>query len=60
MMLSPATFAGDVGAKPICTGPYKFVERVQNDRIVLDKPQQTEANIKGEDPFARRVEVTVK
>ena len=29
-------------------------------RIKLDKPQQTEANIKGEDPFARRVEVTVK
>ncbi len=37
MMLSPATFGGDVGAKPICTGPYKFVERIQNDRIVLDK-----------------------
>jgi photosynthetic reaction center cytochrome c subunit len=29
-------------------------------RIKLDKPQQAEANIKGEDPFARRVEVTVK
>jgi photosynthetic reaction center cytochrome c subunit len=29
-------------------------------RIKLDRPQQTEANIKGEDPFARRVEVTVK
>lgn len=37
MMLSPATFSGDVGARPVCTGPYKFVERVQNDRIVLDK-----------------------
>lgn len=37
MMLSPATFAGDVGARPVCTGPYRFVERVQNDRIVLDK-----------------------
>jgi peptide/nickel transport system substrate-binding protein len=37
MMLSPATFASDVGAKPVCTGPYKFVERVQNDRIVLDR-----------------------
>ncbi|CAN1542369.1 DdpA ABC-type dipeptide transport system, periplasmic component [Rhabdaerophilaceae bacterium] len=37
MMLSPATFAGDVGARPVCTGPFKFVERVQNDRIVLDK-----------------------
>jgi photosynthetic reaction center cytochrome c subunit len=33
---------------------------VADKRIRLDKPQQTEANIKGEDPFARRVEVTVK
>ena len=33
---------------------------VAASRIKLDKPQQTEANIKGEDPFARRVEVTVK
>jgi photosynthetic reaction center cytochrome c subunit len=33
---------------------------VADKRIALDKPQQTEANIKGEDPFARRVEVTVK
>ncbi len=33
---------------------------VAEKRITLDKPQQTEANIKGEDPFARRVEVTVK
>jgi photosynthetic reaction center cytochrome c subunit len=33
---------------------------VSASRIKLDKPQQTEANIKGEDPFARRVEVTVK
>jgi photosynthetic reaction center cytochrome c subunit len=33
---------------------------VAGDRIKLDKPQQTEANIKGEDPFARRVDVTVK
>jgi peptide/nickel transport system substrate-binding protein len=37
MMLSPATLAGDVGARPICTGPYRFVERVQNDRIVLER-----------------------
>jgi photosynthetic reaction center cytochrome c subunit len=29
-------------------------------RVVLDKPLQTEANISGEDPAARRVEVTVK
>ena len=33
---------------------------VAANRITLDKPRQTEANIKGEDPFARRVEVTVK
>jgi peptide/nickel transport system substrate-binding protein len=37
MMLSPATLAGDVGARPVCTGPYRFVERVQNDRIVLER-----------------------
>ncbi|MGX5732752.1 ABC transporter substrate-binding protein [Bosea thiooxidans] len=37
MMLSPKTLSGDVAAKPVCSGPYKFVERVQNDRIVLDK-----------------------
>jgi peptide/nickel transport system substrate-binding protein len=37
MMLSPASLAGDVAARPICSGPYKFVERVQNDRIVLEK-----------------------
>ncbi|MGL4323468.1 MAG: ABC transporter substrate-binding protein [Beijerinckiaceae bacterium] len=37
MMLSPASLGSDVAAKPICSGPYKFVERVQNDRIVLDK-----------------------
>lgn len=29
-------------------------------RVVLDKPQQTEANVAGEDPAARRVEVTVR
>jgi len=40
MMLSPATFGGDaasVGRAPVCSGPYRFVERVQNDRIVLEK-----------------------
>ncbi|OZI44850.1 ABC transporter substrate-binding protein [Bordetella genomosp. 5] len=43
MMLSPKTFEGDsanVGRKPVCSGPYKFVERVQNDRIVLEKFDQ--------------------
>jgi photosynthetic reaction center cytochrome c subunit len=29
-------------------------------RVQLDKPQQTEANIAGEDPSARRVEVTLR
>jgi peptide/nickel transport system substrate-binding protein len=41
MMLSPKTFdpkdVEAVGRKPICSGPYKFVERVQNDRILLAK-----------------------
>lgn len=37
MMMSPKSLAGDVAAKPVCSGPYKFVERVQNDRIVLEK-----------------------
>src|SRR3546814_13105608 len=39
MMISPtaAEAAGaDFGAKPICSGPYKFVERVAQDRIVLE------------------------
>ncbi|MGJ4953586.1 ABC transporter substrate-binding protein [Bradyrhizobium sp. HKCCYLS20291] len=40
MMLSPkaAKEAGDkFGLRPVCAGPYKFVERVQQDRIVFDK-----------------------
>jgi peptide/nickel transport system substrate-binding protein len=38
MILSPKTVAGgDVGQRPACAGPYRFVERVQNDRIVLEK-----------------------
>jgi len=43
MMLSPKTFTDDpaaVGRNPICSGPYKFVQRVQNDRIVLEKFDQ--------------------
>lgn len=37
MMISPATFdtAGEGGI--VCAGPYKFVERIQNDRIVMEK-----------------------
>src|ERR1700720_1477794 len=40
MMVSPkaANEAGDrFGLKPVCAGPYKFVERVQQDRIVGEK-----------------------
>lgn len=40
MMISPkaAKEAGDkFGLKPVCAGPYKFVERVQQDRIVFEK-----------------------
>ena len=40
MMVSPkaAREAGDrFGQKPICAGPYQFVERVQQDRIVVQK-----------------------
>jgi peptide/nickel transport system substrate-binding protein len=40
MMLSPkaATEAGDkFGLHPVCAGPYKFVERVPQDRIVGEK-----------------------
>jgi peptide/nickel transport system substrate-binding protein len=40
MMVSPkaAKEAGDkFGLHPVCAGPYKFVERVAQDRIVLEK-----------------------
>jgi peptide/nickel transport system substrate-binding protein len=40
MMVSPkaAKEAGDkFGLKPVCAGPYKFVERVQQDRIQVEK-----------------------
>ncbi len=40
MMVSPkaAEAAGDKFAlKPVCAGPYRFVERVAQDRIVLEK-----------------------
>jgi photosynthetic reaction center cytochrome c subunit len=33
---------------------------IPESRVVLDKPVQAEANLAGEDPSARRVEVTVK
>jgi peptide/nickel transport system substrate-binding protein len=40
MMISPkaAKAEGDkFGLHPVCAGPYKFVERVQQDRIVFEK-----------------------
>src|SRR5262245_12595930 len=40
MILSPKAIkeAGDkLGLKPVCAGPFKFVERVQQDRIVLER-----------------------
>jgi peptide/nickel transport system substrate-binding protein len=40
MMVAPkaAMEAGDkFGLNPVCAGPYKFVERVQQDRIVVEK-----------------------
>jgi peptide/nickel transport system substrate-binding protein len=40
MIVSPkaASAAGDkFGLKPVCAGPFKFVERIQQDRIVVEK-----------------------
>jgi peptide/nickel transport system substrate-binding protein len=40
MMVSPKAVkeAGDkFGLHPVCSGPYKFVERVQQDRIVFER-----------------------
>ena len=40
MMVSPkaARAAGDkFGTKPVCAGPYKFVERIAQDRIVVER-----------------------
>ena len=40
MVVSPkaARAAGDrFGQKPVCAGPYRFVERVQQDRIVVER-----------------------
>src|SRR5205823_8656593 len=40
MMVSPkaATAAGEkFGAKPVCSGPFRFVERIAQDRIVLER-----------------------
>ncbi|MGJ8546205.1 MAG: ABC transporter substrate-binding protein [Sulfitobacter sp.] len=40
MMISPAAAAEsgeDFGLNPVCSGPFKFKERVAQDRIVLEK-----------------------
>ncbi|MEZ5726486.1 MAG: ABC transporter substrate-binding protein [Paracoccaceae bacterium] len=37
MMLSPASFDGDVAARPVCSGPFKYVNRVAQDKIELEK-----------------------
>lgn len=40
MMLSPTAFeeaGADFGLNPVCSGPFAFEERVQQDRIVLSK-----------------------
>jgi peptide/nickel transport system substrate-binding protein len=39
MIVSPkaAQMPGDFSSHPVCAGPYKYVERVAQDRIVLEK-----------------------
>src|SRR6187200_373285 len=40
MMVSPkaAREAGDkFGLKPVCAGPYRFVERIRQDRMVFER-----------------------
>jgi peptide/nickel transport system substrate-binding protein len=40
MIVSPKAakeLGANFGSKPVCAGPFKFVERVQQDRIVLEK-----------------------
>jgi peptide/nickel transport system substrate-binding protein len=42
MMISPTAakeMGTNFGTKPVCSGPFKFTERVQQDRIVLEKFQ---------------------
>jgi peptide/nickel transport system substrate-binding protein len=44
MMMATASLGPEPATRPVCSGPYKFVERVQNDRIVLERfPQHWEA-----------------
>ncbi|MBW8301208.1 MAG: ABC transporter substrate-binding protein [Hydrogenophaga sp.] len=40
MIVSPTVakeLGANFGSRPVCAGPFKFVERVQQDRIVLEK-----------------------
>lgn len=40
MIVSPkaaAELGANFGSHPVCAGPFKFVERIQQDRIVLEK-----------------------
>ncbi|MFD2239136.1 ABC transporter substrate-binding protein [Aureimonas populi] len=37
IMMSPASFEQEGSWTPVCSGPYKYETRVQNDRIVLSK-----------------------
>ncbi|OHV81684.1 ABC transporter substrate-binding protein [Rhizobium sp. LCM 4573] len=42
MIVSPKAaqeLGANFGNKPVCAGPFKFVERIQQDRIVLEKFQ---------------------
>ncbi len=44
MMQSPASFDKDPAKNPVCSGPYRFKDRVQNDHITLEKfPQYWDA-----------------
>jgi peptide/nickel transport system substrate-binding protein len=37
MIMAQASLGPEPATRPVCSGPYRFVERVQNDRIVLDR-----------------------
>jgi len=37
MMVAPSAFGGDFGAAPVCSGPFKFKNRVSQDKIELEK-----------------------
>ena len=37
MILSPTALGDKIAAKPVCAGPFKFVERVPQEKIVLER-----------------------